>query len=113
MKTFDSKAGVLADYLHPMGATVAVLAQGPVGLMATAGDRLRGAGRPGHRAESETAVKVTKPGGTISSTGHFGYFGEGEFVRIPRVEWSVGMADRKLERRPEDHGHLLKVMVTF
>lgn len=37
----------------------------------------------------QTAVRITKPGGTISNTG---YFGEGEFVRIPRVEWGVGMA---------------------
>jgi threonine dehydrogenase-like Zn-dependent dehydrogenase len=28
-------------------------------------------------------------GGTVT-----GYFGEGEFVRIPRVEWGVGMADK-------------------
>jgi threonine dehydrogenase-like Zn-dependent dehydrogenase len=34
----------------------------------------------------QTAVKVTKPGGTVSNTG---YFGEGEFVRIPRVEWGA------------------------
>jgi isopropanol dehydrogenase (NADP+) len=38
----------------------------------------------------QTAVKITKPGGTVSNTG---YFGEGEFVHIPRVEWGVGMAD--------------------
>jgi threonine dehydrogenase-like Zn-dependent dehydrogenase len=31
----------------------------------------------------QVAVKATKPGGTVSNTG---YFGEGEFVRIPRVE---------------------------
>jgi threonine dehydrogenase-like Zn-dependent dehydrogenase len=41
----------------------------------------------------QTAVKVTKPGGTISNTG---YFGEGEFVSIPRVEWGVGMADKTI-----------------
>jgi threonine dehydrogenase-like Zn-dependent dehydrogenase len=41
----------------------------------------------------QTAVKVTKPGGTISSTG---YFGEGEFVHIPRVDWGVGMADKTI-----------------
>lgn len=126
----------------PIGGTVAVLAQGPVGLMATAGARLRGAGliigvesvparqklaetygadeivdftredvtgrimeltggegvdtaieALGADATFQTAVKITKPGGTISNTG---YFGEGEFVHIPRVEWGVGMADKTI-----------------
>jgi threonine dehydrogenase-like Zn-dependent dehydrogenase len=124
----------------PIGGTVAVLAQGPVGLMATAGARLRGAGfiigvesvpsrqklartygadeivdfsrenvvdrvleltdgdgvdaaieALGADATFQDAVKITKPGGTVSNTG---YFGEGEFVRIPRLEWGVGMADK-------------------
>jgi threonine dehydrogenase-like Zn-dependent dehydrogenase len=126
----------------PIGGTVAVLAQGPVGLMATAGARLRGAGliigvesvparqklaraygadeivdfaaedvvervlelthgegvdtaieALGADVTFQAAVKVTKPGGTVSSTG---YFGEGEFVRIPRIEWGVGMADKTI-----------------
>jgi threonine dehydrogenase-like Zn-dependent dehydrogenase len=126
----------------PMGGTVAVLAQGPVGLMATAGARLRGAGLVigvesvprrqklaqtygadeivdftredvaerileltqgqgvdtaiealGADATFQTAVTVTKPGGTVSNTG---YYGEGEFVRIPRVAWGVGMADKTI-----------------
>lgn len=126
----------------PIGGTVAVLAQGPVGLMATAGARLRGAGliigvesvpsrqklaraygadeivdftqedvvsrvleltggdgvdtaieALGADATFQIAVKITKPGGTISN---IGYFGEGEFVRIPRVEWGVGMADKTI-----------------
>jgi threonine dehydrogenase-like Zn-dependent dehydrogenase len=126
----------------PIGGTVAVMAQGPVGLMATAGARLRGAGLiigveavPGRQKLSrmygadeivdfsredvvnrvleltggegvdtaiealgadvtfQTCVKVTKPGGTISNTG---YFGEGQFVHIPRVEWGVGMADKTI-----------------
>jgi isopropanol dehydrogenase (NADP+) len=126
----------------PIGGTVAVIAQGPVGLMSTAGARLRGAGliigvesvpsrkelartygadeivdfstedvvdrvleltdgegvdtaieALGADATFQTAVKVTKPGGTISNTG---YFGEGEFVSIPRVEWGVGMADKTI-----------------
>ncbi|MFH9090286.1 NAD(P)-dependent alcohol dehydrogenase [Streptomyces sp. NPDC017673] len=126
----------------PIGGTVAVLAQGPVGLMATAGARLRGAGRVigvesvpsrqklareygadeivdftnedvvqrireltggegvdtaiealGADVTFQTAVKITKPGGTISNVG---YFGEGEFIRIPRVEWGVGMADQTI-----------------
>jgi threonine dehydrogenase-like Zn-dependent dehydrogenase len=126
----------------PIGGTVAVLAQGPVGLMCTAGARLRGAGKVigvesvpsrqklaqfygadeivdftkqdvvervmeltggdgvdtaiealGADATFQTAVKITKPGGTVSNTG---YFGEGEFVRIPRAEWGVGMADKTI-----------------
>nr|BFE59694.1 NAD(P)-dependent alcohol dehydrogenase [Dactylosporangium thailandense] len=126
----------------PIGGTVAVLAQGPVGLMATAGARLRGAGlivgvetvqrrqrlARGYGADEivdfatedpverileltggqgvdtaiealgaevsfQTAVKVTKPGGTISN---IGYFGEGDYVRIPRIEWGVGMADKTI-----------------
>jgi isopropanol dehydrogenase (NADP+) len=126
----------------PIGGTVAVLAEGPVGLMATAGARLRGAGMVigvesvprrqelarrygadqivdfskedvverimeltdgegvdtaiealGADVTFQTAVKVIKPGGTVSNTG---YFGEGEFVQIPRVEWGVGMADKTI-----------------
>ncbi|MET9244597.1 NAD(P)-dependent alcohol dehydrogenase [Nonomuraea sp. NPDC003709] len=126
----------------PLGGTVAVLAQGPVGLMATAGARLCGAGLVigvesvprrkklaqtygadeivdfskedvvervleltqgqgvdtaiealGTDATFQTAVKITKPGGTVSNTG---YYGEGEFVRIPRVEWGVGMAEKTI-----------------
>jgi len=121
---------------------VAVLAQGPVGLMATASARLRGAGMiigvdlgpcrqklsrmygadeivdfsredvvarvleltDGEGVDTaiealgaditfQTAIKITKPGGTISNTG---YFGEGEFVHIPRAEWGVGMADKTI-----------------
>jgi threonine dehydrogenase-like Zn-dependent dehydrogenase len=126
----------------PVGGTVVVLAQGPVGLMATAGARLRGAGLVigvesvprrqklartygadeivdftnedviervleltrgagvdtavealGADITFQTAVKITKPGGTISN---IGYFGEGDFVRIPRAEWGVGMADKTI-----------------
>ncbi len=123
----------------PIGGTVAVLAQGPVGLMSTVGARLQGAGlvigvesvpsrqklariygadeivdftredvvdrvmelTDGEGVDTaiealgaditfQTSIKITKPGGTVSNTG---YFGEGEFVSIPRVEWGVGMAD--------------------
>lgn len=126
----------------PIGGTVAVLAQGPVGLMATAGARLCGAGLvigiesvPGRQKLSryygadeivdfsaedvvervldltggegvdtaiealgsevtfQTAVRITKPGGTISN---IGYYGEGEYVRIPRVDWGVGMAEKTI-----------------
>ena len=127
----------------PIGGTVAVLAQGPVGLMATAGAGLRGAGfiigvesvpdrqklartygaaeivdftkenvaqrvleltrgegvdtsieALGADVTFQDAVKITKPGGTISITG---YFGEGEFVHIPRIDWGVGMAGKTIE----------------
>lgn len=126
----------------PIGGTVAVLAQGPVGLMATAGAHLRGAGMiigvesvPNRQKLSrtygaaeivdftkedvvervldltdgegvdtaiealgadstfQTAIKITKPGGTVSNTG---YYGDGEFIRIPRVEWGLGMADKTI-----------------
>jgi threonine dehydrogenase-like Zn-dependent dehydrogenase len=126
----------------PIGGTVAVIAQGPVGLMSTAGARLRGAGLVigvesvpsrqklarmygadeivdfshedvvdrvleltggegvdtaiealGADGTFQTAIKITKPGGTVSNTG---YFGEGEFVRIPREEWGVGMAGKTI-----------------
>ena len=123
----------------PMGGTVAVFAQGPVGLMATKGAALRGAARiiavetvenrmelareygatdvvdfqaadPVERIMDLTdgagvdaaiealgadqtlqdCIKVTKPGGTVSNVG---YHGDGEFRRIPREEWGVGMAE--------------------
>jgi threonine dehydrogenase-like Zn-dependent dehydrogenase len=126
----------------PIGGTVAVFAQGPVGLMATVGARLLGAGlvitvegvpERKHLSEQfgadvvvdfrerdpvkaildmtngqgvdasieslgaqetfEACVKVTKPGGTISVTG---YFGEGDYVKIPRHEWGVGMSDKTI-----------------
>jgi threonine dehydrogenase-like Zn-dependent dehydrogenase len=126
----------------PIGGTVAVIAQGPVGLMSTAGARLRGAGLvigvesvPGRQKLArfygadeivdfsredvvervleltggegvdtaieavgadgtfQTAIKITKPGGTVSNVG---YFGEGEFVGIPREAWGVGMAGKTI-----------------
>ncbi|HEX5996525.1 MAG TPA: NAD(P)-dependent alcohol dehydrogenase [Jiangellales bacterium] len=149
----DESAAYCADMLStgfmgaehgdiPIGGTVVVLALGPVGLMATVGAKLRGAGliigvesvpnrqklgleygvdeivdftsedvvarildltlgegvdtaieALGKDQTFQTAVTVTKPGGTISN---IGYFGEGEFVHIPRVEWGVGMADKTI-----------------
>lgn len=41
----------------------------------------------------EAAVKATRPGGTISV---IGYFGQGDYVRIPRLEWGVGMSDKTI-----------------
>jgi threonine dehydrogenase-like Zn-dependent dehydrogenase len=41
----------------------------------------------------QQAVKVTKPGGTIS---HIGYHGQGELVHLPRIAWGVGMAEKTI-----------------
>jgi isopropanol dehydrogenase (NADP+) len=38
-------------------------------------------------------VRSTRPGGTISNVG---YHGDGEFVRIPRLDWGVGMNDKTI-----------------
>jgi threonine dehydrogenase-like Zn-dependent dehydrogenase len=126
----------------PIGGTVAVFGQGPVGLMATAGARLRGAGliiaveavakrqelarhfgadvvvdyssedvvarivelTGGQGVDAaieaigadevfQNAVRATKAGGTISNVG---YHGQGDYVRIPRLDWGVGMAEKTI-----------------
>jgi threonine dehydrogenase-like Zn-dependent dehydrogenase len=126
----------------PIGGTVAVFAEGPVGLMATAGAQMRGAGliigveavprrqelarhygadvvvdfssvdpveailelthgkgvdaaieALGSDITFQNAIKVTKPGGTIANVG---YYGHGDFLHIPRVEWGVGMAEKTI-----------------
>ncbi len=126
----------------PIGGTVAVFGQGPVGLMATAGAKLLGAGliiavetvparkklakeygadvvldfaevdevakikeltggqgvdsaieALGAQITLENCIKVTRPGGTISNTG---YYGEGEYLKIPRVEYGVGMSSKTI-----------------
>ncbi len=126
----------------PLGGTVAVFAQGPVGLMATVGARLLGAGlviavekvpmrlklardfgadvliNPGEvdsvaeirqvtqglgvdssieclgeQATFESCVKATRPGGTISVVG---YFGHGDSIEIPRIDWGVGMGEKTI-----------------
>jgi threonine dehydrogenase-like Zn-dependent dehydrogenase len=41
----------------------------------------------------QNAVRVTKPGGTISNAG---YHGKGDFVNIPRQDWGVGMAEKTI-----------------
>jgi isopropanol dehydrogenase (NADP+) len=146
----DEKAVYCADMLStgfmgaenaniPMGGTVAIFAQGPVGLMCTVGARLQGAGMVitvasepkrielskhfgadlvvnykqvdvveeirrmtggqgvdssieahGSQTTFENCIKVTRAGGTVSITG---YFGEGDYVKIPRLAWGVGMSD--------------------
>lgn len=124
------------------GDIVLVIGIGPVGLMAVAGAKLRGAGqiiavgsRPkcievarefgatdivnyregsieeqvlkltdgvgvdrvivagGDNGSFETAYKVTRPAATIANVN---YLGEGEFVKIPRIESGVGMGHKKL-----------------
>jgi len=39
------------------------------------------------------AVKMLKPGGVV---GNVNYLGEGEFVKIPRAEWGVGMGHKTI-----------------
>jgi threonine dehydrogenase-like Zn-dependent dehydrogenase len=39
------------------------------------------------------AVKMLKPGGYI---GNVNYLGDGEFIKIPRVEWGVGMGHKTI-----------------
>lgn len=41
----------------------------------------------------EQAVRICKPGGFI---GNVNYFGEGEFLRIPREAWGVGMGHKQI-----------------
>lgn len=38
-------------------------------------------------------VRATRPGGTISNVG---YHGDGDYVRIPRLDWGVGMNDKTI-----------------
>ena len=40
-----------------------------------------------------SAVRMLKPGGVI---GNVNYLGEGEYVRIPRVEWGAGMGHKTI-----------------
>lgn len=40
-----------------------------------------------------SAIKALKPGGII---GNVNYLGEGDYVRIPRVEWGCGMAHKQI-----------------
>lgn len=41
----------------------------------------------------DTAVRMLKPGGSI---GNVNYLGSGEFVKIPRAEWGVGMGHKTI-----------------
>jgi threonine dehydrogenase-like Zn-dependent dehydrogenase len=126
----------------PLGGSVAIFAQGPVGLMATVGAKLLGAGliiameavprrkelarhfgadvvvnfkehdpvqaildlTEGQGADAaiealgteqtfEACIKATRPGGVISN---IGYHGQGDFLRLPRLAWGVGMSDKTI-----------------
>ena len=48
----------------------------------------------GSQITFENCFKVTRPGGTISN---IGYFGHGEYVKIPRLEWGVGMGEKTIK----------------
>jgi len=140
MMTTGFHGAELADI--ELGATVVVFGIGPVGLMAVAGAKLRGAGRiiavgsrpvcveaakyygasdiidyrngaidaqimdltkgegvdaaiiAGANADiMATAVKVVKPGGTIANVN---YFGEGDILPIPRLDWGCGMSHKTI-----------------
>ena len=39
------------------------------------------------------AVKMLKPGGAI---GNVNYLGEGDYIKIPRIEWGVGMGHKRI-----------------
>lgn len=41
----------------------------------------------------DQAVRMLKPGGAI---GNVNYLGEGDYIKIPRVEWGVGMGHKKI-----------------
>jgi isopropanol dehydrogenase (NADP+) len=135
---------VCAENGHiPLGGTVAVFGEGPVGMMATAGSKLQGAGLiigvetvprrqelarlygadvivdfakedvvqrimdltdgqgvdtalevVGDPVAFQNAIKVTKPGGTISDIGY--YHGNGGSLQIPLTEWGFGMAEKTI-----------------
>lgn len=41
----------------------------------------------------DQAVRMLKPGGAI---GNVNYLGEGDYIKIPRAEWGVGMGHKKI-----------------
>lgn len=41
----------------------------------------------------DTAIKMLKPGGII---GNVNYLGEGDYIKIPRVEWGCGMGHKTI-----------------
>lgn len=68
----------------------------------------------GMQKSFEDCVKVTRPGGTISN---IGYHGEGDYVKIPRMAWGVGMSDKTIRTAlcpggKERMGRLLRLIET-
>ena len=47
----------------------------------------------GSQTTFENCFKVTRPGGTISN---IGYFGHGDYINIPRLDWGVGMGEKTI-----------------
>lgn len=47
----------------------------------------------GNQSVLKTAITILKPGGKI---GNVNYFGEGEYLEIPRAEWGVGMSHKQI-----------------
>src|SRR5699024_10259895 len=41
----------------------------------------------------KTAIKIVKPGGVVSNVN---YYGEGDTIPIPRLDWGSGMAHKKI-----------------
>lgn len=41
----------------------------------------------------DQAIRMLKPGGAV---GNVNYLGEGDYVKIPRVEWGVGMGHKRI-----------------
>ncbi|MDK2798909.1 MAG: isopropanol dehydrogenase [Clostridiales bacterium] len=64
----------IMDLTNGKGVDSTIIAGGNVGIM-------------------ESAVKITKPGGTISN---INYFGEGNTLPIPRADWGCGMAHKNI-----------------
>lgn len=48
----------------------------------------------GTQASFENCIKVTRPGGTIAN---IGYHREGEYLKIPRLEWGAGLAEKNIK----------------
>ena len=47
----------------------------------------------GNNDTFDQAIRMLKPGGTI---GNVNYLGDGDYVKIPRVEWGCGMGHKKI-----------------
>jgi alcohol dehydrogenase len=83
-----------------IGDTVAIFAQGPIGLCATAGARLMGASTIivdvsiealGLQETFEAALRVLRPGGTLSSLGVYS-----TDLRIPLDAFTAGLGDHRI-----------------